>query len=53
MTSPLKQTRDKKKSILKEVNKIAVNILCYPKSSLDRIDMRVLKKLLKKLSDLQ
>lgn len=53
MTAPLTETRDNKILILREINSITTDILLFPKGSLDRMDMRSLKKLLKNLNMLK
>ena len=52
MVSPLKKTRENKIKILKEMAAIIVALLIYPKGSLDRMDMRKMKKVLNNLKDL-
>ena len=53
MTAPLTETRDNKILILREISSLTWDILLFPKGSLDRVDMRLLKKLLKNLNMLK
>lgn len=50
-TSQLKQTRETKQSMLKEIVRVATNIMILQKGRLDRVDFRVLKEILRKLND--
>lgn len=53
MSSPLTDTRNKKVIMLKDMLKEILEILLYPKGSLDRADMRHIKEILKKLKMLK
>lgn len=52
MTSPLKATRERKLAILQEMIQIECRMLTYPKKSLDLMDMRIMKKISRKLKEL-
>jgi len=52
MTAPLTKTRQHKIEILKELSGILYEIAWYPMGSLDRMDIRKLKEILKKLKEL-
>lgn len=52
MIAPLTKTRHHKIMILKELSSILYEIAWYPMGSLDRMDIRKLKELLKKLKGL-
>ena len=49
MTAPLTKSRNKKIEMFQECQMILFRIAYYPKQSLDRIDTRNLKELLRKL----
>jgi len=53
MVAPLTRTREHKKELLKEIIRINVDLISYPKGCLDRMDLRVLKQITKKMKELQ
>jgi hypothetical protein len=53
MVAPLTKTREHKKELLKEIIRINVDLISYPKGCLDRMDLRVLKQITKKLNELK
>jgi len=52
MVAPLTKTRNNKQKMLKEIVNICIEILLFPKGSLDFIDFRILKGISKKLNEL-
>jgi hypothetical protein len=52
VVAPLTKTRMHKIKILKELSSILYEIAWYPMGSLDRMDIRKLKEILKKLNEL-
>lgn len=53
IVSPLKRTRLKKQEIFLQFIMISIDILLKQKKVLDSMDMRILKKLLKELKQIQ
>jgi len=53
MASPLTNSRNRKLQIIEEMHGLCFKIVKYQRSGLDRMDMRVLKRLLKELKELE
>ncbi len=52
MTSPLKKTRDKKRAMIQHMHGLCFMLISFPRSSLDQMDYRNLKKVTNKLNEL-
>jgi len=53
MTAPLTKTRERKQDMIQEMVSILMKMAMFPKGSLDSMDMRIMKKILKNLKELE